>query len=109
MGHTKDVLSVAISADTRQIVSTARDHTIKLWNTLGVCKYIIQVGCSRFYDQKKVHLCTITAFTCGGIKAIDCIKGLYALDCMGVFWERRGPMTSCRGGWSPILIRVCLP
>ena len=27
----------------------------------------------------------ITAFTCGGIKAIDCIKGLYALDCMGVF------------------------
>ena len=45
VGHTKDVLSVAFSADNRQIVSAARDHTIKLWNTLGVCKYTIQVGC----------------------------------------------------------------
>ena len=44
MGHTKDVLSVAFSADNRQIVSGSRDHTIKLWNTLGVCKYTIQVG-----------------------------------------------------------------
>ncbi len=44
VGHTKDVLSVAFSADNRQIVSGARDHTIKLWNTLGVCKYTIQVG-----------------------------------------------------------------
>jgi hypothetical protein len=43
VGHTKDVLSVAFSADNRQIVSAARDHTIKLWNTLGVCKYTIQV------------------------------------------------------------------
>ena len=43
MGHTKDVLSVAFSADNRQIVSGSRDHTIKLWNTLGVCKYTIQV------------------------------------------------------------------
>jgi WD40 repeat protein len=46
VGHTKDVLSVAFSADNRQIVSGSRDHTIKLWNTLGVCKYTIQVrGC----------------------------------------------------------------
>lgn len=44
MGHTKDVLSVAFSADNRQIVSGSRDHTIKLWNTLGVCKYTIQVS-----------------------------------------------------------------
>ena len=43
VGHTKDVLSVAFSADNRQIVSAARDRTIKLWNTLGVCKYTIQV------------------------------------------------------------------
>lgn len=43
VGHTKDVLSVAFSADNRQIVSGSRDHTIKLWNTLGVCKYTIQV------------------------------------------------------------------
>lgn len=45
VGHTKDVLSVAFSADNRQIVSGSRDHTIKLWNTLGVCKYTIQVMC----------------------------------------------------------------
>merc|ERR1712012_1267555 len=42
VGHTKDVLSVAFSADNRQIVSAARDRTIKLWNTLGICKYTIQ-------------------------------------------------------------------
>lgn len=42
-GHNKDVLSVAFSADNRQIVSGSRDKTIKLWNTLGVCKYTIQV------------------------------------------------------------------
>merc|ERR1740124_785546 len=29
-GHTKDVLSVAFSADNRQIVSGSRDNTIKL-------------------------------------------------------------------------------
>merc|ERR1712034_307887 len=40
-GHTKDVLSVAFSADNRQIVSGSRDKTIKLWNTLGQCKYTI--------------------------------------------------------------------
>ena len=43
VGHTKDVLSVAFSADNRQIVSGSRDKTIKLWNTLGICKYTIQV------------------------------------------------------------------
>lgn len=42
MGHAKDVLSVAFSADNRQIVSGSRDKTIKLWNTLGECKYTIQ-------------------------------------------------------------------
>ena len=44
MGHTKDVLSVAFSADNRQIVSASRDKTIKLWNTLGQCKYTIMVS-----------------------------------------------------------------
>ena len=43
MGHEKDVMSVAFSADNRQIVSASRDKTIKLWNTLGVCKYTVQV------------------------------------------------------------------
>ncbi|CAA6673170.1 unnamed protein product [Spirodela intermedia] len=44
VGHTKDVLSVAFSVDNRQIVSASRDRTIKLWNTLGECKYTIQDG-----------------------------------------------------------------
>ncbi|KAI9062937.1 guanine nucleotide binding protein beta subunit [Trametes sanguinea] len=43
------------SADNRQIVSGSRDRTIKLWNTLGECKYDIKddghtewVSCVRF-------------------------------------------------------------
>jgi guanine nucleotide-binding protein subunit beta-2-like 1 protein len=39
--HTKDVLSVAFSADNRQIVSGSRDRKIKLWNTLAQCKHTI--------------------------------------------------------------------
>jgi guanine nucleotide-binding protein subunit beta-2-like 1 protein len=41
VGHTNDVLSVAFSPDNRQIVSCSRDKTIKLWNTLGECKFTI--------------------------------------------------------------------
>lgn len=54
-GHTSDVLSVSFSADNRQIVSGSRDRTIKLWNTLGDCKFTITekghtewVSCVRF-------------------------------------------------------------
>lgn len=55
VGHTNDVLSVSFSADNRQIVSGARDRSIKLWNTLGDCKFTITekghtewVSCVRF-------------------------------------------------------------
>ena len=48
-------MSVSFSADNRKIVSGSRDKSIKLWNTLGVCKYTIQdeghsdwVSCVRF-------------------------------------------------------------
>lgn len=54
-GHTNDVLSVSFSADNRQIVSGSRDRSIKLWNTLGDCKFTITdkghtewVSCVRF-------------------------------------------------------------
>ncbi|CAH8385066.1 unnamed protein product [Eruca vesicaria subsp. sativa] len=44
VGHTEYILSVAFSLDNRQIVSTSPDRTIKLWNTLGECKYTIADG-----------------------------------------------------------------
>merc|ERR1712178_376643 len=43
-GHAKDVFSAAFSGDNRQIVSGSRDETIKLWNTLGECKYTIEAA-----------------------------------------------------------------
>lgn len=55
VGHTKDVLSVAFSTDNRQIVSGSRDRTIKLWNTLGVCKYTIQV-CKNMWCYYQVSI-----------------------------------------------------
>merc|ERR1711957_233718 len=46
---------MGFSADNQQIVSGSRDKTIKLWNTLGECKYTITedghknwVSCVRF-------------------------------------------------------------
>uniref|UniRef100_A0A0E0FRE7 Uncharacterized protein n=1 Tax=Oryza nivara TaxID=4536 RepID=A0A0E0FRE7_ORYNI len=39
-GHSHFVQDV-VSVDNRQIVSASRDRTIKLWNTLGECKYTI--------------------------------------------------------------------
>jgi WD40 repeat protein len=55
VGHNNDVLSVSFSADNRQIVSGSRDRAIKLWNTLGDCKFTITdkghtdwVSCVRF-------------------------------------------------------------
>jgi len=48
-------MSVAFSADNRQIVSGSRDNKLKVWNTLGECKYTISedghsdwVSCVRF-------------------------------------------------------------
>lgn len=62
MGHTKDVLSVAFSADNRQIVSASRDQTIKLWNTLGVCKYTIQVASLTISDSLICKLMLLSQF-----------------------------------------------
>jgi len=48
VAHTKDINSVAFSADNRQIVSGSKDKTIRLWNTLGECKITID-------DSQKCH------------------------------------------------------
>uniref|UniRef100_A0A914MSD8 Small ribosomal subunit protein RACK1 n=1 Tax=Meloidogyne incognita TaxID=6306 RepID=A0A914MSD8_MELIC len=45
VSRTKDVLSIAFSADNRQIVSGSRDKKIKLWNTLAQCKHTIVNEC----------------------------------------------------------------
>ena len=58
MSHTKDVLSVAFSADNRQIVSGSRDKSIKLWNTLAQCKYTITVSCSFLAEENDMQSVT---------------------------------------------------
>lgn len=42
VSHTKDVLTVAFSPDNRQIASGGRDNFIKIWNTVGDCKYTVE-------------------------------------------------------------------
>jgi guanine nucleotide-binding protein subunit beta-2-like 1 protein len=73
VGHEKDVLSVAFSADNRQIVSGSRDKTIKLWNTLGECKYTVVnsghtewVSCVRFSPSQS----TPVIVSCGWDKKV---------------------------------------
>jgi len=39
-GYEKDVISLTISKNERLIISGSRDKTIRLWNTLGECKFI---------------------------------------------------------------------
>ncbi len=58
ISHTKDVLSVAFSADNRQIVSGSRDKKIKLWNTLAQCKHTIEEVWSPSMLASLVHLRT---------------------------------------------------
>lgn len=99
VGHAKDVLSVAFSVDNRQIVSGAssspaarrrggsvliplclplnpsgsRDKTIRLWNTLGECKFVIEgaeghsewVSCVRFSPARDP-----TIVSCGWDKVV---------------------------------------
>lgn len=51
VSRTKDVLSIAFSADNRQIVSGSRDKKIKLWNTLAQCKHTIVVFFGVFFKK----------------------------------------------------------
>ncbi|NXW39488.1 RACK1 kinase, partial [Phaetusa simplex] len=94
VGHTKDVLSVAFSSDNRQIVSGSRDKTIKLWNTLGVCKYTVQdeshsewVSCVRFSPNSSNPIIV----SCGWDKLVKPRwLGAKALQLAGG-WGGRGP------------------
>lgn len=58
--HAKDVLSCSFSAENRHIASGSRDKSIKIWNTVGDCKYTVQedahddwVSCVRFSPEAK--------------------------------------------------------
>jgi len=41
VSHSKDVLAVAFSPDNRQIASGGRDKHLKIWNTVGECKFTV--------------------------------------------------------------------
>ena len=41
-GHTKEILSCAISSDGRYILSSGADREIKLWNVKGNCKHTVK-------------------------------------------------------------------
>jgi len=54
-GHKKDCTTVAFSSNNRQIASGGRDNSIKMWNTIGECKFTVNdqphtewVSCVRF-------------------------------------------------------------
>merc|ERR1712166_1239070 len=69
IGHTRDVLSVALSADYRQVLTGGRDHHIKIWNVRGECKHTVDknahtdaFSCVRFYHQAKPAVCVTASW-----------------------------------------------
>jgi len=60
VSHTRDVLAVAFSSDNRQIASGGRDKHLKIWNTVGECKFTVEqnahtdwVSSVKFYQDTK--------------------------------------------------------
>lgn len=60
VSHTRDVLAVAFSPDNRQIASGGRDKNLKIWNTVGECKFTVEqnahtdwVSCVKFFQDTK--------------------------------------------------------
>ena len=41
--HANDVLSCSFFADNKQIASGSMDKTLKIWNTVGKCKYTYSI------------------------------------------------------------------
>jgi WD40 repeat protein len=127
VGHTNDVLSVSFSADNRQIVSGSRDRTIKLWNTLGDCKYTITdkghtewVSCVRFSPNpqnpvivsagwdKLVKVRTIPYETCISPLFYDDLDFLKYLLLQSFGYETTTPSTDTTTGYSTFckLLRI---
>lgn len=90
VSHTKDVLSVAFSADNRQIVSGARDKKIKLWNTLAQCKHTIVVFyCLLLHSKKNLRMSvTLIGFRLFAFHHLIAIRLLFPL--VGTNWSKFG-------------------
>lgn len=63
VSHTRDVLACAFSPDNRQIASGGRDKNVKIWNTVGECKFTVEqnahtdwVSCVKFYQDNKTPI-----------------------------------------------------
>jgi guanine nucleotide-binding protein subunit beta-2-like 1 protein len=71
LGHTRDVLSVALSPNPQmpQILTGGRDNEVKIWNTSGLCKHTVDknahtdaVSCVRFYHDIKSPVCVTASW-----------------------------------------------
>lgn len=69
MGHTKYVLSIVFSIDNCQIIPASRDCTVKLWNTLGDCKYNITD------DDAHNNWAGCAGFNCNVLQPTICSSG----------------------------------
>jgi guanine nucleotide-binding protein subunit beta-2-like 1 protein len=63
VSHSRDVLACAFSPDNRQIASGGRDKNLKIWNTVGECKFTVEqnahqdwVSCVKFYQDTKTPI-----------------------------------------------------
>jgi len=69
IGHERDVLSVDLSPDDRQIITGGQDNKIKIWNTRSECKHTVEqnmhtdaVSAVRFYHGKQPSLCVTASW-----------------------------------------------
>ena len=96
IGHQKDVLSVALSADDRQIITGGLDHQIKIWNTRSECKHTVNesqhtdaVSCVKFYHASKPAICVTASWD----KTIKVWDNLY-MKLMHTFTGHKAQITS---------------
>eukprot|EP01090_Pellita_catalonica_P010875 TRINITY_DN22327_c0_g1_i1.p1 TRINITY_DN22327_c0_g1~~TRINITY_DN22327_c0_g1_i1.p1 ORF type:complete len:309 (+),score=31.59 TRINITY_DN22327_c0_g1_i1:35-928(+) len=65
-GHTGAVIGVDFSADNRMIITASRDRTIKIWNTLGQCKWSTPLSDSHTFPISSIALGPKNILVTGG-------------------------------------------